>query len=168
VGAENWIRRAGLQDKLFVDDTDVDGDDYPDIVVRERAYPHAPYIVKGYTTTSSNYPLRSDYYNVYPTASSRKGHSFREFVDDHFIESYGDHGLTRAYKPKILAHAEKMKKAGYDIRLPSKVLSIPQAFKIFIMKPIMTEIKAVAKEDNMILNGMELSYVGQKPFTAII
>jgi hypothetical protein len=145
-GAEDWIVRNGLQDSLYVDDADIDGDHVPDIIVRDRAT-RKPYIVKGYTTGDSNYPIRNLYYSRYPLAKDRKDTSMQEFIHD---SMYEDKGVNRTTKDGVEEALKVIKQAGYKVPKTTK-LSVAQAFKNTLMKPIMQAIKAYAKDTNVML-----------------
>jgi hypothetical protein len=151
-GAENWIIRNGYEPHLYVDDRDIDGDNIPDIVVRKRS-DRSPYIVKGYTTEQSAYPQRNRYYTKYPTAAARKGHSYRDFVDHDTIESFADKGFTRVLNKDAYDTLQKSRAQGYKVSIPNKSLTNNQAFKYFIMKPLMNAYKEVAYsyDDNLTL-----------------
>jgi hypothetical protein len=144
-GAENYIVKHGLQDHLYVDDRDIDGDAVPDIIVRTRAGDQ-PYIVKGYTTEKSSYPFRNLYYTQYPTAEDRRGHSFRDFVDERYVAGYRPDGQERAYNPIGLQFDEVVTARGYKSSKPKPTLTYAQAFKRFIMKPVMKNLKKAYKE----------------------
>jgi hypothetical protein len=145
-GAEDWIVRNGLEHQLYVDDKDIDGDNIPDIIVRNRTT-KKPYIVKGYTTEQSNYPMRHLYHSKYPTAEKRKGHPMRDFIDDEAVDEFDDGGFVRNYTANYKKYAEDAVKAGYKFRLPSKKLTNNQAFKYFIMKPLTKAFKTAADLD---------------------
>jgi hypothetical protein len=147
-GAETWIRNSGLQDYLYVEDEDLDNDGIPDVVVRDYQT-QQPYIVKGFTTTKSNYPLRYGYYTRYPTVAGRKEVPFAQFVDDAFVENYGDGGLSREFNKEGDEGVDALNKMGYGIKMPSKTISVTQAFKRFIIKPVVKAIKDTAKEYNL-------------------
>jgi hypothetical protein len=149
-GAGNWISKHGYGDLLYVDDRDIDGDNIPDIVVRQRV-DNAPYIVKGYTTDDSGYPLRHQYYTEYPTREERRGHSMKEWFDENAISEHADQGLRRVYKPEYVALYERDKALGYKMPKPRETVSIAQAFKQYIMKPIMKYLKLYLRERNVIL-----------------
>jgi hypothetical protein len=146
VGAENYITKHGLQDHLYVDDRDIDGDLVPDIVVKTRAGDQ-PYIVKGYTTEKSSYPFRNQYYSQYPTAQERRGHPFRDFVDERYVTGYSPDGQRRVYDPIGLQFDEVVTARGYKSSKPKATLTYAQAFKRFIMKPVMKNLKKAYKEE---------------------
>jgi hypothetical protein len=146
-GAEDWIVRNGLENHLYVDDRDIDGDSVPDIIVRRRDT-SKPYIVKGYTTEQSNYPQRHLYYDTYPLAADRKDHSMRDYIDENAIDEFGDGGYTRTYTQPWQRIAEASTKAGYKFKLPNKKLTNNQVFKYFIMKPLVFAFKKVCKARN--------------------
>jgi hypothetical protein len=149
-GAEDWIQRNGLEDHLFVDDRDIDGDNVPDIIVRRRAanpQDRTPYIIKGYTTDPSKYPLKNKYYSQYPLAADRVGHSYQDFLDYELVQGYGDHGYTRNIKPEYQKVIEDSRAKGYGIRQPRKNLTNNQVFKHFIMKPLMNVYREVLKTE---------------------
>jgi hypothetical protein len=151
-GAENWIARNGYGDKLYVEDKDIDGDGVPDIIVKKRD-DRSPYIVKGYTTEQSAYPLRSLYYTRYPTREDRReGLSYNDFVEDIGVASYRHDGQARQYIPDFIAKAAKMKEAGYKVKIPSQRISPTNAFKMFIVKPLMHLIKTVVRDHNLQFN----------------
>jgi hypothetical protein len=140
VGAENWIRKHGLMDKLYVDDRDFDGDNIPDIIVRNRAN-HEPYIVKGYTTEQSSYPNRFSYFSQYPTAADRKGHPMSDYHEDAFVDSYRWDGQERKLKPEAVERDKLAVSVGYKQARPPIKLTPVQAFKKFIMHPVMNTVK---------------------------
>jgi hypothetical protein len=139
-GAEDWIQRNGLENQLYVDDRDIDGDSIPDIIVRRRDT-RKPYIVKGYTTEQSSYPLKHEYYDMYPTAADRVGNSYRTFLEDDIVDSIDDGGYSRTYTNDILDKAKKSRAAGYKVSLASKPMTNNQAFKYHFMKPLMKAFK---------------------------
>jgi hypothetical protein len=141
-GAEDWIQRNGLEEHLYVDARDIDGDDIPDIVVRDRTT-RKPYIVKGYTTEQSQYPLKHKYFTKYPLAADRKGNPYRDFIDDGIVESFGDGGYNRKYTDEYEQTMKKARAAGYKVQVPKTTLTNNQAFKFFIMKPLMSAFKAI-------------------------
>jgi hypothetical protein len=143
-GAENWIRKHGYEDLLYVDDRDYDGDRIPDIVVRTRDGDN-PYIVKGYTTEQSNYPYRFSYHTAYPTAEDRKGHPMRDFNEDNFVTSYSPDGQVRRLNADAVNWDKHIVASGYKGARPNKRLTPAQAFKWFIMRPVMQTIKALYK-----------------------
>jgi hypothetical protein len=145
VGAENYIIKHGLQDQLYVDDRDIDGDGIPDIVVKTRAG-DLPYIVIGYTTEDSTYPYRNVYYTAYPTAEERRGHSMRDFIEDEMVTGYAPNGQGRVFSDQTLAYEHNVTGAGYKSLKPKNKLTYSQAFKKFIMKPVMAVIKQCYKE----------------------
>jgi hypothetical protein len=144
-GAEDWIVRNGQQANLYVDDRDIDGDNIPDIIVRKRS-DRTPYIVKGYTTEQSGYPQRYQYYTKYPLASDRKGHSYQDFIDETTVGQFTDGGYTRVPDERVLAALNQSKAQGYRVTLPKEKMTSVQAFKYFIMKPLIKGYKDFCKE----------------------
>jgi hypothetical protein len=147
-GAANWIMKHRLGDSLYVDARDYDGDGVPDIIVRKTA-DHKPYIVKGYTTDESSYPMRNGYYTVYPTADQRKGHPMRESNEDAFVSHYTADGQHRVMNEVAVAADKRAVAAGYKQSRPRIQLTPVAAFKKFIMQPILKAIKAAYKAFNV-------------------
>jgi hypothetical protein len=147
VGAANWIKKHRLGESLYVDARDYDGDGVPDIIVRKTS-DHKPYIVKGYTTDDSTYPLRQAYYTTFPTSDDRKGHPIREYQEDTFVTHYTPDGLHRILDPDMVAYDKKIVAAGYKQSRPRPQLTAVAAFKRFIMQPIMKAIKGAYKAMN--------------------
>jgi hypothetical protein len=143
-GANEFILKHGLQDQLYVDDRDIDGDTIPDIIVRSRA-DNSPYIVKGYTTEQSSYPHRYKYFTEYPTAEERKGNPMRDYLEDYAVQGYSFDGQARQFDPEFASLNQKILSRGYKSLAPKPKLSPVQAFKRFIMKPVMTVIKKFYK-----------------------
>jgi hypothetical protein len=146
-GAERWIRNKKLTDHLHVTDDDIDGDGVPDIIVRKRS-DNSPYIVKGYTTKPSEYPMRHFYFNQYPTARDRKGHPMRDWYESAETASYTDKGFTRVLRPDFLDIAKRTNAVGYNTKVPKPKLSVVQVFKRFLFKPAMRAVKGIIKQFN--------------------
>jgi hypothetical protein len=146
-GAQKWIDRRGLEDHLVVDDRDIDGDNVPDIIVRRKA-DGSPYIVKGYTTKPSDYPIRQPFFERYPTAKDRKGHSLTDFTANKYIQGYTEGGFRRVLDPAALRQVNLSNVKGYSIKAPKTKLTVTQVFKTFLMKPAMAAIKEIVKQWN--------------------
>jgi hypothetical protein len=157
-GAENWIVKHGYDGLLSVDDRDIDGDDIPDIIVRDSVTGD-PYIVKGYTTTDSDYPLRYRYFSQYPTRESRKDHAYRNWVNENTFE-YDDSGMKRIFNPDMVQYIEKANKHGYNIKLPRENVGGVTAYNKYILKPVLKVIKSTAQAMGVPLN-LDPVYVRQ-------
>jgi hypothetical protein len=142
-GANHWIAQHGYGDKLYVDKKDIDNDGIPDIIVKKRS-DRSPYIVKGYTTVDSGYPLRNAYYTEVPK-DKRKEFTFRDFVKNISVDHYNKGGLSTTFNRKFIEGINRMRTAGYKIKPPSEKISAVTAFKMFIMKPLMKCIKEITK-----------------------
>lgn len=144
-GAQKWIDDHGYHGQLFVHDEDIDGDEIPDIVVRNQA--GQPYIIKGYTTTPSKYPYMHKYYTKYPTKELRKDHTFKDFIGDESLKTqYFQSGMKRIYDPNVEGPFNRLSTLGYAKMIPSPKVSITAAFKKFIIKPIMKTLKSSLKD----------------------
>jgi hypothetical protein len=153
VGAIDWIRRNGYQDSLYVDEKDIDNDGIPDIIIKKRS-DRSPYIVKGYTTTQSDYPYRYQYYTKYPLAEDRKGHSYRDYLNDRIVSKINK-DMTRTYNTEEEEFIKKERAVGYKMYAPPKKIGVATAFNTLIIKPVIDVIKANAKRRNipLILDG---------------
>ena len=90
--AQAWIERNNYGNVLEAVEEDLDGDNYPEIVVKSKLT-NKPVIVNGYTTTPSLFPYRNLYYHKYPTAAARKGKSLRNYLQNEwFNPTYTDDG----------------------------------------------------------------------------
>jgi hypothetical protein len=145
-GAKQWIAQHGYGDKLYVDQKDIDDDGIPDIIVKKRS-DRSPYIVKGYTTVDSGYPLRNAYYTNVPK-EERKTTTFRDYLEDISVDYYNRGGLSATLKPAFTENVDRMRSAGYKIRPPSEKITAYSAFKRFIMKPLMKAVKEIVKDRN--------------------
>jgi hypothetical protein len=160
-GAQKWIDKHGWKDRLFVHDDDIDGDNVPDIVIRDRN--NKPYVVRGYTTVPSMAPYRAMYYTEYPTAAERKaGGTFKKFIDDVTGAQYDRYHLNRDFTNRPGTEGIKaFGQRGYKkIRLSEKV-SIAQSFKYFFMKPIMSAVKEVIKQSPGVKLNLQPSYAAK-------
>ena len=94
-----WQQVHDKKGRYFAEETDIDGDDEDDFVVRKtrRVYDRASkswkdavdregnpirdlVAVNGWTTVKSDYKERKQFINEYPTAKDRKGKSFTKFI----------------------------------------------------------------------------------------
>jgi hypothetical protein len=149
-GAQNYIDRHGLGHELFVTDEDIDGDDVPDVIVKQRGT-NLPIIVKGYRTAESDYPLRHLYYSHVPKGD-RKNYQMKDYLLSSLGEQYGS-ATSRAFMNiPAVDQINNWKRIGYKKMGLKHHISIPQAFKIHIMKPIMKNLKLSLKDRNIPLN----------------
>jgi hypothetical protein len=149
-GAQNYIDRRGLGEFLVVDNTDIDGDNIPDIIVRERGT-DMPIIVKGYKTEQSDYPIRYSYYTDIPR-ERRKGYPMKDYITEKLGTRY-----TRPTEREFIdvSNANMLsnfKRLGYKDMFPRTKITIPNAFKVHVFKPIMKCLKEVLKEYEIPLN----------------
>jgi hypothetical protein len=145
VGAQRWVARHGGDRVYNVSNADVNNDNIPDIIVKDKL--GKDIIINGYTTESSLWPHKHYYYTDHPTADQRRGHSFRDYVDNLYTKDYSPDGLEREFRPNAIALDEKHKSAGYKSLLPKEKVKTNQAFKQFIMKPLFAAIKEAYKTD---------------------
>ena len=118
--AQDWIDRHGYQNLYDVVEEDLDGDNFPEVVVKDKTGKKV--IVNGYTTEPSLFPYRREYYSTHPTKESRKNKPWKNFIKTEFYnptydatgrgitgiseaaaqfdELITDNGYTRTMKPK--------------------------------------------------------------------
>jgi hypothetical protein len=148
LGAQRYIDKRGLGEHLAVFDDDIDGDGVPDTIIRQRGT-GLPYIVKGYKTEKSKYPLRRYYRQVYPDKTARKEHPMKEYLSETLGTTY-DSPTTRYYTNQDAVNELRALEAkGYAKMVPKSRISVAQAFKVHVMKPIMTSLKRILKESNI-------------------
>jgi hypothetical protein len=133
-GAQNYIDRRGLGEFLMVDNADIDGDEVPDIVVRERGT-NLPITVKGYKTEQSDYPIRSTYYSEIPR-EQRKGYSLKDYLDTKLGTRYTTPTQREFIDVNNANVLNTFKRLGYKDMFPKTKITIPNAFKIHVFKPI--------------------------------
>jgi hypothetical protein len=145
-GAQNYINKRRLQEHLYVDDRDIDGDSIPDIVVRQRNT-NLPVIVKGYHTVKSDYPLRHSYYRDVPR-EDRKEVSIGDYLNHRLNVRY-DTPLHRVLNRDGVEVLKSWNASGYKKMTPKEKISVPLAFKLHFMKPLMRSLKQVLKANNI-------------------
>jgi hypothetical protein len=148
-GAMDWIYKNGYQDSLNVVNEDIDGDNIPDIIIKNRVTGE-PYVVKGYTTTQSDYPYHYRYYTNHPTKESRKEEPYKDWLNNILVSDIefdnDSKKYTRKYNPETLKQIELSRSKGYKLPIPPQKLSLTTSFNHFILKPIMTAIKMIIKD----------------------
>jgi hypothetical protein len=148
-GANDWIIKNGYTDSLYVDSRDYDGDGVGDIIVRKKS-DGSPYIVKGYTTVGSDYPIRAQYYKEFPTAKERKGAiPFSKYADRQGITEIYEGGLKRTLDPLVKKRYEEMQKIGYDVKIPKEKIPFTRALHNLVFKPIVATIKNLLWDEQL-------------------
>ena len=153
-GARAWVQKHGPE-LYHVEDVDVNGDNIPDIIVRNKD--NVPVIVNGYTTSESTYPYRYSYYTEFPTAKERKeareaGNTFREYVKGMYNPQYDEYRMKiqrdKQGNPVFanqqgLEFETKIKNSGYTKIMRPKDKTPYQAFVSGIVKPIYDALKLI-------------------------
>lgn len=127
---------------------DIDGDDDPtEFVVRRKRFNKDgtvkvdakgneilsdPIAVNGWSTIKSDYPIRQIYFDTYPTAESRAGKPYYEFLNDHYLtkDMVGRTGLPN-HKYLDKRRIDTYEKYQYNLRMPN-----PTAKQLFMKKII--------------------------------
>lgn len=150
-GAKAWVAKHG-PDLYTVHNTDINGDNIPDIVVRNKAGKNV--IVNGYTTADSLYPYRHAFYTEFPTADARKAArendniTYRSFINSMYNPQYDEWGMKlQAENPYAnsagLEFAKRVTKSGYKKTIAPSSRSPYQAYVSQVAKPIYNVIKEI-------------------------
>ena len=153
-GARAWVQKHGPE-LYHVEDTDINGDNIPDIIVKNKEGHNV--IVNGYTTGESTYPYRYSYYTQFPTSDARKqarqnGETFREYIKGLYNPQYDDYGINIQRDPNgnpVFAAQEglelenKIKRSGYTKIIRPKDKTPYQAFVSGVVKPMYDVVKLI-------------------------
>ena len=153
-GAQAWVQKHGPE-LYHVEDTDINGDNIPDIIVKNKEGQNV--IVNGYTTGESTYPYRYAYYTQFPTAERRKearqnGETFREYIKGLYNPQYDDFGIKIQRdsngnplfgSKEGLQFESKIKNSGYTKIIRPKDKTPYQAFVSGVVKPMYDVVKLI-------------------------
>ena len=139
--AQAWIERNNYGNVLEAVEEDLDGDNYPEIVVKSKLT-NKPVIVNGYTTTPSLFPYRNLYYDKYPTAAARKGKSLRNYLQNEwFNPTYTDDGKVDKWNQEAQDFNTHLTDRGYTKLLKPNNRTYYQLFTQKCITPFYTALK---------------------------
>lgn len=139
--AQAWIERNNYGNVLEAVEEDLDGDNYPEIVVKSKLT-NKPVIVNGYTTTPSLFPYRNLYYDKYPTAAARKGKSLRNYLQNEwFNPTYTDDGKIDNWNQEAQDFNTHLTDRGYTKLLKPNNRTYYQLFTQKCITPFYTALK---------------------------
>lgn len=139
--AQAWIERNNYGNVLEAVEEDLDGDNYPEIVVKSKLT-NKPVIVNGYTTTPSLFPYRNLYYHKYPTAAARKGKSLRNYLQNEwFNPTYTDDGKVDKWNQEAQDFNTHLTDRGYTKLLKPNNRTYYQLFTQKCITPFYTALK---------------------------
>ena len=139
--AQAWIERNNYGNVLEAVEEDLDGDNYPEIVVKSKLT-NKPVIVNGYTTTPSLFPYRNLYYDKYPTAAARKGKSLRNYLQNEWFNStYKDDGKVDKWNQEAQDFNTHLTDRGYTKLLKPNNRTYYQLFTQKCITPFYTALK---------------------------
>lgn len=121
--------------------TDINNDGIPDVIISNAN--NYPMYVNGYTTKRSDYPIRLNYYNEYPTRKSRKGYPISEYKKDIWNPEYVDSGDDfKAYGNVDFSFPNQLKGyniKGYSVKEPKRMSSYSR-YRKFVVGPIVDKL----------------------------
>ena len=139
--AQAWIERNNYGNVLEAVEEDLDGDNYPEIVVKSKLT-NKPVIVNGYTTTPSLFPYRNLYYHKYPTAAARKGKSLRNYLQNEwFNPTYTDDGKVDEWSKEAQDFNTHLTEKGFTKLLKPNNRTYYQLFTQKCITPFYTALK---------------------------
>ena len=139
--AQAWIERNNYGNVLEAVEEDLDGDNYPEIVVKSKLT-NKPVIVNGYTTTPSLFPYRNLYYDKYPTAAARKGKSLRNYLQNEwFNPTYKDDGKVDKWNQEARDFNTHLTEKGFTKLLKPNNRTYYQLFTQKCITPFYTALK---------------------------
>ena len=158
-----------------VTDTDVNGDNIPDIIIRNAN--DDPLVINGWTTKRSDYPVRLQYHTAYPTREARKAQPFAQFKKDELYQFKHDYenddvharGNILSYNKEAFPSGEHgWKISSYNVTLPKRH-SAYRRFQELIAHPTLNLVLNKLNEEGKIpLNEQTGNWPDKMKFCAMV
>ena len=139
--AQDWIDSHGYGDLYDVNEEDLDGDGYNEVVVKDKTGKKV--IVNGYTTTPSLFPYRRQYYSTHPTKESRKNVPWKKYIKDEFYHpTYDATGRNiTGVNEDATRFDENLRTVGYTKSMKPKDATSYQVFTVRCINPFYQALK---------------------------